>query len=718
MSAPRTTPTRVIVIGAGIAGLVAAKTYLQVCKRLGRPLELIVFDEAGDPGGVWTTERQYPGLMVQAPNGYYELSDLSMVDEDYPWHSLVPAAREQAYLEAYARRFEVYDKIRFATTVVKATRREAPSQPPGWLVETATGEVLECDKLVVASGLYSKPRPIPVPVSSYTGTTVHSRDLGRVHERICADPTVNDVVVVGACKSAVEACSVFLARHKRVHWLIRPSDQGAPLIISHPDAKPNPLAVALTRFFPVFTPSIWSTSGFWYGFLHSGRWVLGTWLVQAFFGLMSWAIMREIHYGRSQNSRKIQPKQKSLFFYTTYLSLVVEGHPFLDALHEDNPDKLTVYRATPLKCEGREILVDEEGKGQRRLPADAIIWSIGWDLGLDFFEPEEAAEIGLPVPLSNTSSSNTRSKNPDPLASNGGGGDGGDARNPASATPADAAPPPLEFYDDKIRNLFPATLNRPPAQPQDPTRTLSHTRWGLYRFIIPSRHFARDDRTLAFAGFISSAQTATTSEIGALWAVAWLEDLFAHRPMPLVDRADAERFNTLTPLPPPSSKKPKLGQQQQHDVDRSVAKNDDEDLLQRLADAEIRFTQAFQERRYGLRGARAPELLLEARSYIDVLCRDLGVEVHRKRFRMRERNTRGVLPTTTTTTSRETGSSSSSSSGLGLSGLQGLWDAAKDWFREYFEPYLAEDFRGVVDEFLRNNLGEERVGAQGRERET
>lgn len=195
--------TRVIIIGAGIAGLVTAKTYLQVCKRLNRPIELIVLDEAKDPGGVWSTDRHYPGLTVQAPNGYYELSDLTMVDDEYPMDSMIPAAREHAYLDAYARKFDVLDKIQFSTKVDKVRRRVAPSKP-GWIVETDSGEVLECDKLIVASGLYSQDRPIPVPVSNYNGTAIHSRYLSREHKRLCSDPNVQDVVVVGACKSAVE----------------------------------------------------------------------------------------------------------------------------------------------------------------------------------------------------------------------------------------------------------------------------------------------------------------------------------------------------------------------------------------------------------------------------------------------------------------------------------------------------------------------------------
>jgi thioredoxin reductase len=673
-------PPSVIIIGAGIAGLVTAKTYLQVCRHLDRPVELIVLDEGKDLGGVWSTERHYPGLMVQAPNGYYELSDLTMVDEDHPRDDLISAAREHAYLEAYARQFDVFDKIRFSTKVVRVCRRNAPL-PPGWTVETASGEVLECDKLIVASGLYSEDRPIPVPCAAYTGTAIHSRYMSRVHERLCSDPDVGDVVVIGACKSAVETCSVFLAAKKRVHWVIRPSDQGAPLLIFHPDQKPSPLAIALTRFLPMLTPSVWVTGGFWYNFLHSGSWLLGTWLVRGFFGLMSWAIMREIHYGKSQNSLKIQPKRKNLFFYSTYLSLIVEGAPFFDALHEDNPEKLTVYRATPVKCEGREIVVDEENAGERRIPADAVVWSIGWDPGLDFFDPDEAAELGLPVPLDKkgTSHGETQKFSTDP------------------------ALPTLESYDTKVRKLFPATLNTTPAQPQDPTTTLRHSRWGLYRFIIPAKHFATGDRTLAFSGMISSGQTATTSEVGALWAVSWLEDLFPSPPMPLLKSVGAPRLTVPSPWLADAQGQARARARAQAQLSRrkneDKANSADTTLsptdLERLANAEIRFNQAFQERRYGLRGARAPELILEARSYIDLLCHDLGVQVHRKRRLYRDDGGGGGG-------GRWWSSSSSSKENEKTSTSGNPWGEIKIWVREYFEPYLASDYRGLVMEFLRN----------------
>lgn len=70
---------KVIVIGAGWSGLVAAKTYLQISKSLNRPIDLTVLDDSTNPGGVWSSQRLYPGLVANSPNGLYEYSDLSMV---------------------------------------------------------------------------------------------------------------------------------------------------------------------------------------------------------------------------------------------------------------------------------------------------------------------------------------------------------------------------------------------------------------------------------------------------------------------------------------------------------------------------------------------------------------------------------------------------------------------------------------------------------------
>lgn len=104
---------------------------------------------------------------------------------------------------------------------------------------------------------------------------ISSKSLGQVHQSLTTSEKVVDVVIVGSCKSAVEAANIFLAAGKRVHWVIRESQQGVPLIVVDPDMRPNLLAVNNTRLFSIWSPSIFATTGFWYRFIHSGKWFVG-----------------------------------------------------------------------------------------------------------------------------------------------------------------------------------------------------------------------------------------------------------------------------------------------------------------------------------------------------------------------------------------------------------------------------------------------------------
>ena len=94
-------PTRIIVLGAGWAGLAAAKTYLQIAQKLNRPIDLMVLDSASAVGGVWNPSRLYPGLVGQGLNGFYEFSDLSMVTEGHEYGSVITGEYIQQYCKSF-----------------------------------------------------------------------------------------------------------------------------------------------------------------------------------------------------------------------------------------------------------------------------------------------------------------------------------------------------------------------------------------------------------------------------------------------------------------------------------------------------------------------------------------------------------------------------------------------------------------------------------------
>ncbi|KAL6883282.1 hypothetical protein ACP4OV_010696 [Aristida adscensionis] len=99
---------RVVVVGAGMSGLVACKHLLE---RGYRP---VVFEADTVLGGVWA--RTPDCTQLQTPRPLYQYSDFlwpESVAEAFPSHRQVAA-----YLDAYARRFGVLDCVRFGRRVV------------------------------------------------------------------------------------------------------------------------------------------------------------------------------------------------------------------------------------------------------------------------------------------------------------------------------------------------------------------------------------------------------------------------------------------------------------------------------------------------------------------------------------------------------------------------------------------------------------------------
>lgn len=519
---------RVIVIGAGCSGIIAAKTYLQVASfaRAGsRRVDLTVLDENESVGGVWAKSRLYPGLVANAPRGLYEYSDLVMVDDGHSNQSLIPGAQVQQYLEHYAKKFGVYDKIRFNTKVASIVR-QSQRGTPGWKLTSTTGEAFHCEKLIVASGLFSKPRLPKIPTSDYSGLSIHSRDLGLHASRIASDTSIEDVVVVGAAKSALDTVNLCLEHGKRVSWLVRPNEKGVPIAVVDPEAKPNLLGIYTARLFAICSPSPWLTSGFWYRFLHSGLWLLGTLIMKLYWSGMTLALKWEMQYQKSQNGRKIEPVGKTFSHDTTFISIMLKKSPFMKALHADDPNRLLVYRATPMSLRNHTLRISNSVRDStvmQDLKADAVVWCTGWESTLGFLQDSEVMGSSLIV---------------------------GDAQK-------------VDQHDRwhgldtaslrQMEQVFPWLKLNLARLPSEPINSLPIR---LYRHAMPFDCLPDEgdkgniDRSIAFTAFTASSQTTVTFEILALWTVAWLEGLMPQRSIPtrfeaMQSIAELQAFRTL-----------------------------------------------------------------------------------------------------------------------------------------------------------------------------
>ena len=208
---------RIGIVGAGLSGLVAAKTFLE------EGLEVTVFEKEDEVGGVWARSRRYPGLATQNPRDTYAFSDFPMPASYPDWPS---GEQVQAYLAAYADRFGVTPHLRLATRVTRA--EPAYGDCGGWRLRAADAsgrvETHDVDWLVVCNGVFSAPFVPELPgraeFEAAGGRVLHSTGM-----RAAEEMAGKRVVVVGFAKSAADAAvaAAGAARavtlvHRRALW--------------------------------------------------------------------------------------------------------------------------------------------------------------------------------------------------------------------------------------------------------------------------------------------------------------------------------------------------------------------------------------------------------------------------------------------------------------------------------------------------------------------
>ena len=149
--------SRIAVIGAGPAGLVAAK------HALAAGFDVTVFEAQGDLGGQWNSASPlsgvWPGMQTNTSRWMTAFSDFAVP----PDHGLYPFAEQiHTYLRAYAEAFDVTERIEFGHRI--------QSVRPGWSVDGRRFEAV-----VVASGRFHAPQ-IPPGLAGYAGELLHAYD--------------------------------------------------------------------------------------------------------------------------------------------------------------------------------------------------------------------------------------------------------------------------------------------------------------------------------------------------------------------------------------------------------------------------------------------------------------------------------------------------------------------------------------------------------------
>jgi hypothetical protein len=212
--------TRVAVIGAGPSGLAA----LRALDRVG--LDAEAFERGARVGGIWTLEDRptaaYPALHLITSRARTEFAELPMPagTPDYPSREAVGA-----YLEAYAERFGLMERIHLGAGVERVERRPGG----GWWVDGR-----DFDAVVVASGHNEVPRwPDPPYPGDFAGRQLHAVEYPGgapfAGERVLVVGMGNSAMDIASELSHVAARTLLSVR--RGSWIVpkrllgKPADQ-------------------------------------------------------------------------------------------------------------------------------------------------------------------------------------------------------------------------------------------------------------------------------------------------------------------------------------------------------------------------------------------------------------------------------------------------------------------------------------------------------------
>jgi hypothetical protein len=214
----------VLIVGAGPAGLVTAKTLLRWTET---PFKVTVFEAAERVGGMWRAKKEETGNKC-SPEMRTNLSRFTVAFPDLPWQSVPldtddgysgkasPAMFPKAYqvgkyLDEYTKKFIPKDVIVCNRRVVGAKLDEGPRKWNVTSLNTVTKTEYEdiFDYLIIASGFFDQPdRTIPDNAASkgFPTGVQHSADFR--HVSTFGDTTGNIVVIGGGISGSEAAATV------------------------------------------------------------------------------------------------------------------------------------------------------------------------------------------------------------------------------------------------------------------------------------------------------------------------------------------------------------------------------------------------------------------------------------------------------------------------------------------------------------------------------
>ncbi|MCJ1327753.1 hypothetical protein MMC10_004428 [Thelotrema lepadinum] len=399
--------------------------------------------------------------------------------------NLVTGNMIHSYLQKYAEDHDLLSRIRF-NAVVRNVERGGSR---GWqLTIDKSSDIIEAEKVLVATGVTSIPHmPEDFDTSPASIPIVHSKDLGTSYQSLQSEK-VENVVVVGAAKSAYDAVYLLVSMGKKVTWCIRPDGAG-PLAILPTNilGVMNCIAVASTRLMTYLSPSIFNTSGLLYQFFQKSS--LGQLFTSTFWNFLDYTSHRHAGYDAGDHITALKPEvnNKSTFWANSGLG-VITLPDFWARLHSGN---ITIIRDSLSNIKEDKVLL----KGGQTLSADFMVLCTGWGDHFGMFDNDTKAELGLPIY----------------------------GELPPSVARADVAWEKFDIEAEKsVNQKLPFLATAPQLRNSSNSTVKSQRRWRLYRRSIPLSLALKDDRSIAILGQIHTVQTPLVSEIQSFWTILYL----------------------------------------------------------------------------------------------------------------------------------------------------------------------------------------------------
>lgn len=241
MNSERQRDPRIVIVGAGMSGIA-----MGVALRAAGYENFEILEKGSDVGGVWHWNH-YPGLSCDVPSQIYQYGFMPKPD----WKRVFATGEEiQRYHSDVVDHFGLRQKIRLNCVVSGAHWIEGES--PTWRIETADGDTLEADFVVMATGLLHHPKLPDIPGrDDFAGPALHS---ARWDDSV--DANGKRVGVIGMGSTAVQIVSDYQPRATRVElfartpqWVIwAPTGMRQPAFISRYLSKRPELQAKLYKW--------------------------------------------------------------------------------------------------------------------------------------------------------------------------------------------------------------------------------------------------------------------------------------------------------------------------------------------------------------------------------------------------------------------------------------------------------------------------------------